>query len=143
MSEEKIIYVVVAGTVDTPNGVIVQPCGRIAAQCAHVVSKMRMVLARATGHLVYQPITTIVLSAPSNHSLHDLYCILKEGWEGIPVETFFDTNLEVYGSALGFMTAICTHPVTVAEIGDQFQQLLLWSHDTITDKLLDECICNG
>jgi len=69
MSEEKRIYVVVAETVDTPNGVAVQPCGRIAAQCAHVVSQMQVFrhhLAAPEVVDIYgllKPSTTIVLAA--------------------------------------------------------------------------------
>jgi len=127
VSEEKRIYVIVAETVDTPNGVVIQPCGRIAAQCAHVVSKMRMEYARETGNLLFKPFTTIVLAAPSNRELHDLICELTEE-QDVAAASFFDRNEEAYGRRFRCMTAICTHPVEKLDLNGVLDHLPLWSH---------------
>jgi hypothetical protein len=154
MADEKRIYVVVAETVDTPNGVVNQPCGRIAAQCAHVVSKMQVhritamnsqrswlrVVLEAIAHLVQllismkpaghklQPCTTIVLAARDLRELNHVKALLAEfGHEHF---TFEDSNPEVYGDGVEVMTAVCTLPVFASEMTLILGYLHLWSHGT-------------
>lgn len=135
MNEEKRIYVVVAETVYTPNGVVVQPCGRVIAQACHVVSKMRLEHARATGNLLFKPFTAIILSASDNRALYDLVETIQCDLDEVGVTSFLDANREVYGVG-GFRTAICTYPVTASELGSVLEHLPLWSHDkTITESL--------
>lgn len=121
LTEEKRIYVVVAETVDTSNGVVVQPCGRIAAQCAHVVSKMRAVVDAG-----WCPITTIVLAARDSAEMeHVLHLINKD--DDTETVTFHDTNSDVYGPG-EVLTAICTLPIEPWKLAGITDYLPLWEH---------------
>ena len=89
--EEKRIYVVVAGTIQTPRTVI-QPPGRQFAQGCHVVSKLR--IENHNGSHRFEPITTIILQARDSAELtHVQLLALKKK---LQVAAFFDTNPE-YG----------------------------------------------
>ena len=140
MTEEKRIYVIVAETVQTNlRGVlsvdkprrcvlvstpdtktVVQPKGRIAAQVAHVVSKMRL---RNAEKLGYEPYTTIILSAPDSYNLQFRTFLLA--LKKIDAYRFYDTNDE-YGTN-PVLTAICTKPIRRAEAGYALDYLQLWS----------------
>lgn len=115
---EKRIFVVVATHVDGAHGWhIHQPVGRIAAQVAHVVSQMRISLAKQHGD---QPITTVVLSVPHSSALDHVNRTLRE--RNFRTFEFEDENDEYYtGTSL---TAICTEPTTARPI--ILQRLPLW-----------------
>lgn len=136
MSDEaKRIYVVVAETVDTPNGVVVQPCGRAMAQACHVVSKMQ-IQQRIDWHHKYDQMvhflsppeecTTIILTARDSKELEHVNQLLM--WRDVRRHTFSDTNDAVYGENLRVMTAICTNPVLPADVYGILDYLPLWSH---------------
>ena len=158
MSEEKRIYVVLANTVQNPlipvsvvNAVttwksmklvptpqtktIVQPAGRLIAQAAHVVSKVRshMLHKQLSGHssdrtkklFVFEPITTIVLSARDSFELNHVRFLLHK--IGIRAHDFYDTNQPDYGDPESeVMTAIATEPVTPDEVVGILDYLPLW-----------------
>jgi hypothetical protein len=97
--EEKRIYVVVAATVQTSRGNIVQPAGRQIAQACHVVSKLRHGQKPTNGYLSgfsdgFESITTIVLQARDSAELYHIRFLLVKN--NTPITSFFDTN-EVYG----------------------------------------------
>lgn len=164
MADEKIIYCVVAETVQHPLGVedysfvfqgrtmlrtalarieetrtIVQVPGRLAAQAAHVVSKMRCTqLAheveaallsknrkRVIGVSPFQPITTIILGARDSFELQHVYGLLRDVG-GILTYKFNDTNPAVYGEG-EVTTAIATVPVYKAEVVGILDYLPLWT----------------
>jgi peptidyl-tRNA hydrolase len=153
VAEEKRIYVVVAETVDAPIGVVTQVCGRIAAQCAHVVSKMqvhrvssldlqkvRLQLAlEAIATLVelctsiklkrtheLEPCTTIVLAVKDSRELAHIAALLTEF--GHQRFEFIDSNPDVYGDGGAIRTAVCTLPVYKAEVELIFGGLHCWEH---------------
>lgn len=139
--EVKRIYVVVAETVEGPNGPVVQPCGRIAAQVGHVVSKMRVL--ENNRHIVenvhgkgsrrkvlniasapVQPFTTIVLAARDAREMIHIVQLLA--YNGVDHATFIDDNPEYAGGQQ--MTAICTYPVDRYKVSGITDYLPLWSH---------------
>jgi len=154
MTEEKRIYVLVAKTVQNPLGVrqvckepsldilapiaetktIIQPPGRIAAQCAHVVSKMRMNLLISKLNSQSPPptfirpsaaeeeITTIILSVPDSFQL-EMYSNLFRRWR-VDFYGFYDEN-EDYGFGKVY-TAICTVPVFRRDVYGIVDYLPLW-----------------
>lgn len=105
MIKERRIYVIVAETVQPepgPDGFSIdQVPGRIAAQCAHVVSKVRVRMFAGCSPLVpptfgpLDPITTIVLSVNNSKELRHVQKMMHR--LGYAHETFFDTNEDVYG----------------------------------------------
>jgi hypothetical protein len=175
MADEKIIYCVVAETVQHPLSVeeysialppepypvllrtalvrieetrtIVQVPGRLAAQAAHVVSKMRYTqlaheveaatvktLTNRRRHLhtydapivsPFQPITTIILGARDSFELEHVYRLLRDV-AGILTYKFNDTNPAVYGEG-EVTTAIATVPVLKAETIGILDYLPLWT----------------
>ncbi len=172
LADEKIIYCVVAETVQHPLGVesystdfqghtfrrtalarieetrtIVQVPGRLAAQAAHVVSKMRYTqlaheIEAATVKVLknrkrrlhtydaptvspFQPITTIILGARDSFELQHVYGLLRDV-AGILTYKFNDTNPAVYGEG-EVTTAIATVPVYKAETIGILDYLPLWS----------------
>lgn len=90
--EEKRIYVVVAATVQTIRGNIVQPLGRQIAQACHVVSKLRQkqkptnfpVEEQTSG---FESITTIILQGRDSAELRQIVYLLSE--HDITPEAFF------------------------------------------------------
>lgn len=124
MKEEKRIYVVVAETVQTSAGNIVQPCGRVAAQVAHVVSKMQIERHRHINSGKFTPITTIVLAASDSREMNHT---MRLCWRShLEVTYFEDANEPVYGPD-PVLTAICTEPIS-QERAAVFQALSLWEH---------------
>ena len=158
---DKRIYVVLAGTVQSPlketttrrlgarlssrlsympeTRTIVQPAGRLIAQAAHVVSKLRvhmvidsllqLLVQPKRKHIIefvraftFEPITTIILSARDSFELCHVLNLLLDA--GIDTKTFFDTNPE-YGDE-EVMTAIATEPVTPEEVIGLTDYLPLW-----------------
>lgn len=137
---EKRIYVIIAETVQTAlvkelsqdlpardivlpsmdTKTIVQPKGRIAAQCAHVVSQMRFNSDASVGRGIY---TTIILSVPDSFQLQFRQFLLEQN--GVTVYAFFDAN-EEYGQ-IGIKTAICTPLIEREEAGYALDYLNLWS----------------
>ena len=140
MSEEKRIYVIVAETVQTDllglisvdkptrtilasttaTKTVVQPKGRIAAQVAHVVSKMRMSTVSDYGSAPY---TTIILGVPDSYNLQLRDFLLEQN--KVKVYRFRDEN-EEYGKS-SICTAICTEPITRTAAGYALDYLTLWS----------------
>jgi peptidyl-tRNA hydrolase len=153
MADEKRIYVVVAETVDTPSGVVNQSCGRMAAQCAHVVSKMQVhritsldsqkgrvrLALEAIASLVQiltslklksphklKPCTTIVLAVRDSRELNHIEALLaKFGHEHF---TFVDSNPGVYGDGVEISTAVCTLPVYAIDMTLILGYLHCWEH---------------
>jgi hypothetical protein len=139
LSEEKRIYVVVAQTVDTPNGVIIQPCGRAIAQACHAIGKMqvtsRIYHARDVqgigGRLDFEDMpfeeyTTIVLAARDSKELEHVNFLLAT--KGIPRHMFADNNDAVYGEHARICTALATVPVSPISIYGVLDYLPLWGH---------------
>lgn len=127
--EEKRIYVIVPHTVlvTTKVGRALKPKmlsmepGRLMAQVAHVVSKLRMSLKETEGNA---PITTIVLSVRNSRELFKV-------WDDLVkytlVEHFRDSNPEFYGTKGQVLTAICTVPVTRSEVAEALGHLELYA----------------
>lgn len=141
MSEEKRIYVVVAETVDTPNGVVVQPCGRAIAQACHAIGKMevnsRIYAARTqrnSGSRIgfdledfpFHEYTTIILAARDSKELAHVDLLLMRA--GIERYSFTDTNALVYGEDTFVKTAIATAPIDLRSTIGVLDYLPLWSH---------------
>ena len=140
MTEEKRIYVIVAETVQTDllgltsvdkpartlmvsttaTKTVVQPKGRIAAQVAHVVSKMRLDTVADYGTVPY---TTIILGVPDSYQLAFRAFLLEI--HRVKCYHFFDTN-EEYGPG-EMRTAICTTPIERRTAGFALDYLNLWS----------------
>lgn len=150
-SEAERIYVIVADTVQPDQFTTVkQVSGRIAAQVAHVVSRVRVAMTidlvdglfesnkkKAQDALygpdflddAFKPITTIVLSVRNSKELDHIASMLN--LVGVSSETFFDTNGEVYGwdeenNETRVLTAVATHPVTPDDVKDVLSYLPLW-----------------
>jgi hypothetical protein len=129
--EEKRIYVVVAErwkkTLRNKDGsefysiYIPHPPGRLAAQCAHVVSKMRIhrIIGSLSSPVAFEPITTIVLSARNEEEVAFLANVL-----GGRCETFYDTNNEYGGREV--LTALCTYPEEKRFFDKMLGHLPLW-----------------
>lgn len=117
MNEKRIFVVVATHTDGGHNFLLHQPIGRIAAQVAHVVSQMRVSLAKQYGD---QPITTIVLSVPHTENLEDISGMLRG--RNFRVFEFEDKNEEYYNGTS--ITAICTEPITAQPA--ILQRLPLW-----------------
>lgn len=112
---------------------IPQPAGRIAAQCAHVTSRMRMrrMLKISPQYensqafaeqLSDESITTIILSVEDSFQLDFYQRLLYE--DGFKLTEFFDTN-EEYG-VCSVRTAICTEPVRKEDAQKILGYLPLW-----------------
>src|SRR5271166_1618101 len=176
MADEKIIYVVVAETVQHPltstiignrlvrlSGIpfgnktrdIVQIPGRMAAQACHAVRRMGHAMVidsvrelldfngivslkklkqaiRALGSLVvYEPITTIILSCRDSFELEHTYNLLRDH-AGVLAYKFEDTNAGVYCADCTqpcsgeVTTAFATVPVDKQEVQGYLDYLPLW-----------------
>jgi peptidyl-tRNA hydrolase len=114
----KRIYAVVALSVDTPVGTVVQVPGRMAAQAVHAVSRMKMhrlLDAKTRGattkklrQIANEGITTIVLACRDTRELRHIAFLLSKA--RIKHHWFEDVNPEVYGSG-AWQTALATGPV--------------------------------
>lgn len=110
---------------------IYQIAGRMAAQAAHAVGKVRhfmirdeaLRVARANktqpepvlvGMLFFFPITTIILSCRDNYELHHIKNLLRYKTD-VLFQTFEDTNPEVYGAG-EVLTALATMPATPEQV---------------------------
>lgn len=153
VSEDKRIYVVVAETVDTPNGVVVQPCGRAMAQACHSIGKMQVTSReyyareRLSGMRIgggglgdfwedfpFQECATIILAARDSAEIsHVDFLLMKSGVERY---SFCDTNDAVYGESARIMTAVCTVPVDPNKMVGILDYLPLWSHSRDTRSAL-------
>lgn len=93
--EEKRIYVVIPGVVDTRTGYVRQPKGRQIAQACHVVSKLRLEIADPEEDTDFKPITTIILQARNSRAMCNAFLALRQ----IRLSTVFfsDENEEAYG----------------------------------------------
>lgn len=124
-NNEKRIYIVVAGTVQSPTRSIVQPPGRQIAQACHAVSKLRhAMLTRIHDETVveeFEPITTIILHARDSWEIEHVYGLLHEA-KLHPV-FFHDSNPEYGGIEL--CTAISVL-ATKHEITGILDYLPLW-----------------
>lgn len=119
---EKRIYVVVPRFVrPDPNGYTTIPmeCGRLIAQVAHVVSKLKLDLKMDPN----EETTTIVLSVLEDKEL--LLKALELARDHIPVWTFEDTNPEFYGTDKKIPTALATI-LTHKKGKKYFWDLQLW-----------------
>jgi len=142
LSEER-IYVIVPMTVQvtppdsSPRSIAMEP-GRLMAQCAHVVSKMRAAQTqRGDWDTLHNPITTIVLSVRNSRELKMIReALIQDGLTstaGIDaerrywVESFNDTNPPFYGTDAVVLTAICTTPVCKADVDAVIGHLELYA----------------
>ena len=106
--------------------------GRLMAQSAHVTSLMRgmeYLHYGASGDLLVNPITTIVLSVRCNKELAFLRGVLQEHrriTEKFRVYDFFDENSHFYGSPERVLTAVCTTPVEKSFVAPIIGHLELW-----------------
>ena len=135
MSDEKRIYVIVPKTIQAPGVLetldgriervlnVPMPAGRLMAQCAHVVSKMRCYKNVMTG-VEFSPITTIVLSVRNSKELAKTY---RELSALVPTYAFCDTNEPVYGTPAEQLTALCTIPVLQSDVDDAIGHLELYA----------------
>lgn len=119
--------------------------GRMAAQAAHAVSKVRHMMLRTevlrservaaktkskerwfrSDMLFFHGITTIVLSCRDSFELHHILKLLRYK-TSVEFETFKDTNPEVYGVG-NVMTALATHPVEPGAVVGILDYLPLWT----------------
>jgi hypothetical protein len=115
--EEKRIYVVVAATVQTVRGIIVQPPGRQFAQGCHVVSKLRFEdykkHASPPNNGVFESITTITLQARDSAELRHIAYLLDE--KNITPILFYDTN-DAYGPG-EILTAVAAFMTPMGSVG--------------------------
>jgi len=121
-----------------------QPAGRLIAQAAHAVSKVRhnmlkeeYIRAQKLAYknksnevwmrfqkLHFQPVTTIVLAARDSMELYHVKNLLKNAQ--VPYQTFFDDNDEAYGVDQKVMTALATEPVDPVDVQGILDYLHLW-----------------
>ena len=162
--DEKIIYVVVAETVQHPlvptgkgekslrtpeTQTIVQVPGRLAAQACHAVrrmghhmvidavkellsfanivslKKLKQAIHALDSLVVYEPITTIILSCRDSFELEHTYNLLRDV-NGVLAYKFNDTNPPVYGEG-EVTTAFATVPVLKCQITGAIDYLPLWT----------------
>jgi peptidyl-tRNA hydrolase len=114
---EQRIYVIVPETVQVvqkrgkrPVTVRMEP-GRLMAQCAHVVSRMRVDRA---DRLRFDRITTIVLSVRNSRELDMIHDSLDQHL--VLVYEFLDHNPAFYGTQSNIKTALCTQPIIKDEV---------------------------
>lgn len=123
--EEGRIYVVVAGTIQTPKNVL-QPAGRQIAQACHVVSKLRHKMLGDKKELIvpgseFEPVTTIILQCRDSAELsHNFFSLRKRH---LKPEIFSDNNPE-YGPG-NFPTVIAVF-ATKKQIAGILDYLPLW-----------------
>jgi len=136
--EEKRIYVIVPMTVTPEFGrlegkrISMEP-GRLMAQCAHVVSRMRGELYLKTKDpAIFNATTTIVLSVRNSRELRKIHTALSarqltiDGKNGFDTFDFCDTNPSLYGTSRGIQTAVCTSPVRKSFIDEEMGHLELY-----------------
>lgn len=120
--------------------------GRMAAQAAHAVSKVRHFMLRSevlranrvmqktkgkkelwfkSDMLFFHPITTIILSCRDSFELHHVKTLLRK-YVAANFEVFKDTNPDVYGVG-EVSTALATHPVTPDQVAGILDYLPLWT----------------
>jgi hypothetical protein len=125
--------------------IIRQVPGRMAAQAAHAVSKVRHFMLRSevlraervaskskskerwfkSDMLFFHPITTIILSCRDSFELHHVKQLFNK-YVAANYEVFKDTNPEVYGEG-EVITALATHPVAPGEVAGILDYLPLWT----------------
>lgn len=103
---EQRIFVVVPSYIkhritDTP---IQMECGRLIAQVAHVVSKLKL-RQKLDPDIGY---TTIVLQVPNEEELKEIATELLLDKRGLPCELFHDTNTDFYGTPNKVLTGVAT-----------------------------------
>jgi hypothetical protein len=103
---EKRIYVVVAETIQTDEGLIIQPAGRQIAQACHAVTSLRYVTTLIAGiqerpcpldktlKNAFMTMTTIILQARNTAEMNHVYRLLRK--KRLNPVLFADTNPE-YG----------------------------------------------
>ena len=104
MKNEKRIYVVVPKKVIVPGKKLRMVCGRLMAQVAHVVSKLKLRLKLDPD----KEYTTIVLQVKNNEELLRMYVRFLDTYSKIyhlPCEIFWDTNFDFYGTGTPYATA--------------------------------------
>jgi hypothetical protein len=155
---EKRIFCVVANTVQAPLDVVVvtnplckwsyekllitedtktiqQPAGRLIAQAAHVVSKVRVFMERGKPaslamKFTVEPITTIILAARDSFELNHVWGLLHHA--KIKTHAFIDSQQPDYGfdadhlPSFEVRTAIATEPVFPEEVLGILDYLPLW-----------------
>jgi hypothetical protein len=124
---------------------IQQVPGRMAAQAAHAVSKVRHMMMRTevlraervaakskskehwfkSDMLFFHPVTTIILSCRDSFELYHILKLLRYK-TAVEFETFKDTNPEVYGEG-EVMTALATHPTDPVAVAGILDYLPLWT----------------
>jgi len=124
---------------------IYQVPGRMAAQAAHAVSKVRHFMIRnevlradrvarrlkskehwfKSDMLFFFPITTIILSCRDSYELHHIKNLLDYKTD-VLFQTFKDTNPPVYGEG-EVLTALATMPTTPEQVMGILDYLPLWT----------------
>ena len=126
---EKLIYVIVPKVVHVDTvyhtAKLEMSCGRLMAQIAHAISKLKLRV-KADPDEEY---TTIILMVPDESKLVSRYIDLKDYIErytsDIQVEMFKDTNPEFYGTAISFPTAMAAM-MSRKQGKKHFYDLKLW-----------------
>jgi hypothetical protein len=120
---------------------ISQPAGRLVAQTAHAVSKVRHMMVKDEFHqaishakkdevwfhgqaLMFFPITTIVLAARDSFELKHVRDLLAKA--DIKFAAFWDTNPDAYGDDGEVLTAVATYPVEKNDVIGVLDYLPLW-----------------
>jgi len=97
---------------------ISMPSGRLMAQAAHVVSRMRVTFASTFKGV---PITTIVYGVRNSRELAKLQ---RELWAIesdkplLRTVAFYDKDYTFYGTGFDVLTAVCTTPVLREQVDD-------------------------
>jgi hypothetical protein len=119
--------------------------GRMAAQAAHAVSKVRHFMIRdevlradrvarknksnehwfRSDMLFFFPITTIILSCRDSYELNHIKNLLYYKTD-VQFKTFKDTNPEVYGAG-EVLTALATMPTMPEQVNGILDYLPLWT----------------
>ena len=144
--KEKRIYVIIAETVDTPQGAVHQVPGRMAAQGGHALSRMKMhrvmdslFSRKEIKAIAYKPdlekmadekTTTIWLACRDSRELEHIHRLLTKA--RIRHYDFEDENDEIYGiygddTGCHPCTALATVPVYPEQVTDIIDYLPLWT----------------
>jgi hypothetical protein len=125
MKNEKRIYVVIPKYVIVNGKMITMSCGRLMAQVAHVVSKLKLRL-KLNPDKEY---TTIVFAIHNNsyleYGIHRFDERIKRYKQNIPYEFFKDTNPEFYGTKESVYTAFAAM-MTKRQSKSLFKELKLY-----------------
>lgn len=125
-SPTKLIYVIVPKQVWVGKSYVTMSCGRLIAQVAHAVSKLKLRVKADPD----EEHTTIVLMVDTESELVsrvvDLENYIERYQSDIQIETFLDTNPEFYGTPMSFPTAMAAM-MSRKQGKKHFYDLEIWS----------------